>query len=505
MENKCGSTSFISEKVLVRNIQDCAINCHQTSDCYAFDAEEINDDTWNYECALKDNRDIIDTSNCNNYDFNKTSYYILDPYKLPVRLLKDISHETDVAEFEYNGRVQIFYNDQQFSNSNISFINTTTGISTTDLLKWGVILSEGFDDNAADVLCGSLAYNQIAIDIITINAQNINDTNIKMYAETLSNSGDEYIWIKEIECNGNEKSLWDCNVTLPTDLIKFDINEHETVAVICQQKVPNCEPFSIFITEQNQNQIQPKVIAPYFDPINNGFEYIGCFEIGEEMHIKKWFELDQSMTPNKCYFECLEYQMSKETDVVFDTFVIKNGGYCGCGNEYGKYGLIDESNCNVQCLGNIDLKMCGGINAYTAFQIEYYQKMMLQHDESIVFSINQNTTITNGDNDNKANNRDIDNEYEYYYSKFIEQQLSANDDKLTLPLQRGFTVDPSATYKIWYGENLRRINIENNIGESCVSLTIDAHQHPLSWLENEKQELIDDGAEDKLDYNQLFL
>ena len=145
-------------------------------------------------------------------------------------------------------------------------------------------------------------------DIIPINSETIkkNEMRLKAYMNGLDNneSINEYIWIKEFDCNGNEHSLLDCNNTLMTELTRFDINKHETIAVICQPKVTNCDPFSVFITEQNSNQIQPKVVAPYFDPNNKGYEYIGCFEIGEEMHIRHWFPLSEEMTPHKCYLKC---------------------------------------------------------------------------------------------------------------------------------------------------------------------------------------------------------
>eukprot|EP01083_Nonionella_stella_P015967 44651_1 len=450
MKNKCGSKHNI-ELYSVTSSNECAIKCHQTAQCLAFDVKHVN--SADFECALKGNVQIQNRSNCNTYDFKTTAYYTLDTMKPNVRLFNE--NETD----PFNGRVQVMYNHNASN-------------SSTHLSTWGAVLSHGFDDNAGNVVCNSLGYNHMVKDIIRINSKN---------TEYTLNDTDEYVWIKQWQCTGHETSLWDCNNTLSTKLIKFDIEQHETVAVTCQPKVLHCDPFSVFITEENANQIQPKVIAPWFDPNDNGFEYIGCFEVGEAMHIQHWFALDDKMTPNLCYLQCV----SHEQQMFYNVFVIKNGGYCGCGTEYGKYGLIDESKCNVQCLGDLDMMLCGGAGGYSAFEIEYYDKMLLQRDEG---------------NDN----RNID-QYEYYYSRFKTKRLSSNDEVLILPTQRGFVVDPSATYKIWYGENLRRINVENNIGESCVRLTIDVHDHPLSWLENEKEETIDDDVTEQLDYNQLFL
>merc|ERR1711902_135257 len=123
---------------------------------------------------------------------------------------------------------------------------------------------------------------------------------------------------------------------------------------------------------------------------------------------------------------------------------------------------------------------------------------MGEDTKSILHNINDNVTVKEA-SDEKS--RDMMEEYGYYYSAFPTKQISGSDKELTLPMQRGFTVDPMTVYKIWYGPNLRRRNVENNIGEICVSLTVDVHQHPISWLEAEREETIDDGVPNTFDYN----
>merc|ERR1712129_35658 len=213
------------------------------------------------------------------------------------------------------------------------------------------------------------------------------------------------------------------------------------------------------------------------------------------------FELREDMVSSVCMSACAMH--GDERGLFYEYFVIRNGGYCGCGfGEYGKYGLVADSLCSVVCLGDLESTKCGGLEAYSAYEIEYYAPMMLEKSEGVLHSVNENVTVKEA-SDEKA--RDVLEEYEYYYSMYSSKGISGSDNTLTLPLQRGFTVDPMATYKIWYGPNLRRRDVEENAGESCVSLTVDIHEHPVSWLEAEREETIDDGASESFDYNQLFL
>ena len=130
MTEKCGSNKKnIKEHILAQTIEECAVFCHQTLKCVSFYAKSVENDYVNFECALKDNRQIIKASNCDNkYDFQSTFYYVLNVNKTNVRLLNDES-----TAFE--GRVQMLFN------------------TTNSVFEWGAVLSKGFDDNAANVLC----------------------------------------------------------------------------------------------------------------------------------------------------------------------------------------------------------------------------------------------------------------------------------------------------------------------------------------------------------------
>jgi len=396
------------------------------------------------------------------------------------------------------------------------------------VLQWGAVLSSGFDHIAGDIFCKNVAKNYKILDVLPINK--VTHPNLII---------DEYIWITNVDCKGYEKSVWDCNNTLATELVKFDIQKHETIQVICTEAVDDCKPFSVMITEESDTEPTPRVIAPYFEPTFVGYEYIGCFEIGEEMHIEHWFEFNDNMKPSLCWSQCAMLMMEHESgNKVYNVFVIRKGAYCGCGEEeYGKYGLVQEDQCEVGCLGDIDDMRCGGEVFYSAFEIELFAPMFLEKQDNLVVALEQeapaqeveveeevtdltvlsngfkvaapNTTIETVEGKAERQMQEAINRglatFEFYRSQYPNIEMSADDDTLVLPTQRGFVVDPSATYKIWYGENLRRVHFDDNIGQSCVSLTVELHQHPTSWLDDEVMEYIDDGSSTALDYNQLFL
>ena len=92
----------------------------------------------------------------------------------------------------------------------------------------------------------------------------------------------------------------------------------------------------------------------------------------------------------------------------------RQGGVCGCGKSYGKYGHESNSQCNVACIGNFELFQCGSHEHMSVFEISWYQTM-----------------------------RDS----EFYYT--TEKQVNANSQQFKLQLQRGFTYNPKANYKIW--------------------------------------------------------
>merc|ERR1739842_98328 len=113
-----------------------------------------------------------------------------------------------------------------------------------------------------------------------------------------------------------------------------------------------------------------------------------------------------------------------------NVFAIKKGSHCGCGEEeYGKYGLVTDDECDVGCLGDLNLMRCGGIDHYSAFEIEWYTTMLLEHGEKETIVTVGNTTVE-GRNDQEMGetvNRGIE-DFEFYHTLFPTSGMNANQE-----------------------------------------------------------------------------
>ena len=214
------------------------------------------------------------------------------------------------------------------------------------------------------------------------------------------------------------------------------------------------------------------------------------------MHIEYFFDFDSELSmlyhylspsfplkyiiisaPESCYQKCYN---SINLTTIYQVFVLQNGGYCGCGTQYGKYGIDQETLCNINCLGDID-KFCGGPNGYNAYRIQQYAKMS---------------------SDPYAATQEVESAYNYYYPRY-QYSITGNSQQITIPTPRGFTLNSLSTYKLMYGPKLRNNDIIGE-GQVCFNFTIDGHDHPLSWIQAEQESNIDNGRQNSFDYNALF-
>ena len=62
--------------------------------------------------------------------------------------------------------------------------------------------------------------------------------------------------------------------------------------------------------------------------------------------------IHRDYTPKSCVKEC------KAQGFIYAS--VQNGGECFCGDSYGKYGEVPETDCKMACQ-NDDFETCGGI------------------------------------------------------------------------------------------------------------------------------------------------
>ena len=95
-----------------------------------------------------------------------------------------------------------------------------------------------------------------------------------------------------------------------------------------------------------------------------GFSYvwIGCYEDKiEDRDIQdEVFLNDEDMSPKWCEQQCTAYS--------YPYFSLQFANECFCGNQYGKHGQRNDSECFVPCAGNKHL-YCGGSNRNSVFKV----------------------------------------------------------------------------------------------------------------------------------------
>src|SRR5450631_362444 len=94
--------------------------------------------------------------------------------------------------------------------------------------------------------------------------------------------------------------------------------------------------------------------------------YLGCYKDADQRDLNERHWEDGRMTQDRCISSCRESG--------FAYAAVQYGGHCFCGNAYGKYGKIAESNCNMSCSGDSS-HHCGGTWANSIFEISNGPKL----------------------------------------------------------------------------------------------------------------------------------
>ena len=89
MKNTCGSPANIPDsETSVLDDNACAIHCHATPRCLAFETKPIDNKNESL-CRLKDNQELRVAVGCHDWTTATDSYYILDRSQKQVRFLND--------------------------------------------------------------------------------------------------------------------------------------------------------------------------------------------------------------------------------------------------------------------------------------------------------------------------------------------------------------------------------------------------------------------------------
>ena len=246
----CGVITKIVQ-LTVDSAQKCAELCHATQGCVAFLYNKLNNN-----CETKESSNTYQNGCGSTYDFdNKLLYTIEADNALNVKYMDD-------SIIDINGKLQIYFNEEVFRAHNSTLFNE---YGVEQLSQWGTILSHGFDDNAGIVACRMFGDRDL-VEVVELDDDLLNDIDYEHLIEVKDQNINDYIWIEYIQCDGTELSLWDCNITLPTNLTKFRISENITgVVVQCTDKHDYCHPLSIFLTEETDETTSPVVVAPLFE------------------------------------------------------------------------------------------------------------------------------------------------------------------------------------------------------------------------------------------------
>lgn len=130
----------------MRDDQECAILCHNTPRCLAFETKPMANSNYS-SCSLKDNQELVyitDTT-CPDWKVETHAYYILDLTQKQARFLND-EHLKETKEptndtiddggppvkpTPFDGRIQMFYNEQLFNFKNIRLFKEVPSAGNT--------------------------------------------------------------------------------------------------------------------------------------------------------------------------------------------------------------------------------------------------------------------------------------------------------------------------------------------------------------------------------------
>ena len=90
------------------------------------------------------------------------------------------------------------------------------------------------------------------------------------------------------------------------------------------------------------------------------YHKLGCYrDDPNSQDLKKKIDI-KNLTQENCVKACAL------DDKNFAYFGLQNGKSCYCGKNYGKYGKLENNECNSKCLGN-EQQNCGGLNANSLY------------------------------------------------------------------------------------------------------------------------------------------
>jgi hypothetical protein len=99
--------------------------------------------------------------------------------------------------------------------------------------------------------------------------------------------------------------------------------------------------------------------------------YLGCFDDGDKRDLQGSFMENPDLTPEMCFKYCMSLN--------YNIIGLQYSFQCFCGNSYGNFGKLNETQCNTPCSGGSD-KFCGGSWKNSIYIIN---SVSLQYDDTI--------------------------------------------------------------------------------------------------------------------------